>query len=567
VRQAGTLPLIRRPFAPTQARRRSRVVRQSARLALGVLVALLAALLGTAVFAIATLYRSAESRYVGQALPLRAATQDLVLQLVNEETAVRGYVITRDRASLRPYFAGRYAAANDLARLEQMARAHPELTARVRQLRAEIRSLEGWFAHQIVFVADGREGQLRAERNALGGQARFERFRRSAAAATADVNRLVAETRAQQRRTYLRTMAAVVAGGVGALAIALGLLVRVPERLRRLYVAEEEAREHAEVGANAARALEHIDEGVVLLDDRDSIRFRNAAAAEMFGAGEGAALVRDLALLEELAAEQALTPFELGGEERWLRVAVARFEGGRVLTFHDVTDEQRLERARNDLVATASHELRTPVAAVYGAAQTLRRQTGLAEEQRQALMQMIEQEAEQLTVLVEQLLTAAQLDRSALALVRRDCDLYALCAGVRRTAAASGSDVAVVLDAPAALAPIATDPQRLRQVLTNLVDNAVKYSPPGSTVKLRVVDEPHRVLIQVTDEGIGIPPEEQELVFEKFYRVDPEMTGGVGGSGLGLYISREIVERLGGRLSVHSDSGAGSTFTVELPRS
>src|SRR3954470_18671607 len=108
---------------------------------------------------------------------------------------------------------------------------------------------------------------------------------------------------------------------------------------------------------------------------------------------------------------------------------------------------------------------------------------------------------------------------------------------------------------------------RLKQVLVNLVENAIKYSPEGGRVELRVVDEDNRLRIDVCDEGLGIPRSEQARIFEKFYRLDVEMTRGVGGSGLGLYISREIVQQMGGSLSVESTAGAGSTFTVTLPRS
>jgi len=110
------------------------------------------------------------------------------------------------------------------------------------------------------------------------------------------------------------------------------------------------------------------------------------------------------------------------------------------------------------------------------------------------------------------------------------------------------------------------DPPRLRQVLVNLVENAIKYSPSGGRIEVRVIDGPDELRIEVRDEGLGIPPSEQARIFEKFYRLDAEMTRGVGGSGLGLYISREIVEQMGGTLSVRSSRGVGSTFSVTLPR-
>ena len=124
----------------------------------------------------------------------------------------------------------------------------------------------------------------------------------------------------------------------------------------------------------------------------------------------------------------------------------------------------------------------------------------------------------------------------------------------------------VMLQTPTSMETLRCDEQLLRQVLVNLVENAVKYSLSGGRVDLIVSDEPSWVRFEVVDEGIGIPPSEQERIFEKFYRLDAAMSRGVGGSGLGLYISREIVMQMGGTLTVHSSPGSGSTFVVVLPR-
>src|SRR5207302_3692564 len=126
--------------------------------------------------------------------------------------------------------------------------------------------------------------------------------------------------------------------------------------------------------------------------------------------------------------------------------------------------------------------------------------------------------------------------------------------------------IQIELVAPTPALPLKCDPPKLKQVLVNLVENAIKYSPEGGRIEVRIADTPDRLRIDVQDEGLGIPPSEQARIFEKFYRLDAEMARGVGGSGLGLYISREIVEQMGGVLSVRSRRGAGSTFSVTLPR-
>ena len=119
--------------------------------------------------------------------------------------------------------------------------------------------------------------------------------------------------------------------------------------------------------------------------------------------------------------------------------------------------------------------------------------------------------------------------------------------------------------APPALPPVAADRERLRQVLTNLIGNAAKYSPGGGRIEVALAPEQGGLAVAVRDEGLGIAAADQSLIFEKFYRADANMTRGVSGSGLGLYISRELVNRMGGTISVESEIGKGSTFVVTLP--
>src|SRR5205085_6566932 len=162
----------------------------------------------------------------------------------------------------------------------------------------------------------------------------------------------------------------------------------------------------------------------------------------------------------------------------------------------------------------------------------------------------IEEESTRLTQIIDQLLVTAQLDRGDLALVEEECDLPELAAAVVRTVEAhSPPGIELELLAPHEMQPVRVDEARLRQVLVNLVDNAIKYSPDGGRVRIRIEDTPEP-RVEVSDEGLGIPPGQQERVFEKFFRLDPEMARGVGGSGLGLYISRRIVVQRGGWIRV-----------------
>jgi two-component system phosphate regulon sensor histidine kinase PhoR len=280
--------------------------------------------------------------------------------------------------------------------------------------------------------------------------------------------------------------------------------------------------------------------------------------------------VTELPLIEQALARggsDTVLPLGRDGGERWLVARETRFPDGRVLVLQDVTGERELERTRSDFLATASHELRTPLAAVYGAIRTLRRKDRPSSPELDAqLLAMIETEAHRLAEIVDQILVSTEIDRGSVPLRSEACDLRELCeSAVESARVRAPQTIELELDVPDGVV-VHTDPSRLRQIVVNLLDNAVKYSPRGGRVELRVAEGDGSVAIEVADQGLGIPAEAQERIFEKFVRLDPEMRRGVGGSGLGLYISQELVERMGGRLRVDSRPGHGSTFTIQLPR-
>ena len=223
---------------------------------------------------------------------------------------------------------------------------------------------------------------------------------------------------------------------------------------------------------------------------------------------------------------------------------------------------------RTEFVSTVSHELRTPLAAIYGAAMTLRRKdVALNDVQRATLLDVVSGEADRLARTVNDILWASRLDNDTLHVTIQNCDPATLARDVIEAQLAhldAGHELRLAVDD--GLPPVAGDPDKVGRVLINLVDNGVKYSPDGGRVDVVVRRVGSRVRFSVTDRGLGIPPAEQRRVFEKFYRLDPNMNRGVGGTGLGLYICRELVRRMEGRIWVHSDGlGSGSTFHVELP--
>jgi signal transduction histidine kinase len=239
-----------------------------------------------------------------------------------------------------------------------------------------------------------------------------------------------------------------------------------------------------------------------------------------------------------------------------------------VYAFRDLTEERALEQMRQDLVATVSHELRTPLAAIYGSALTLRRpDLTLDEPLREKLLDVIAEESSRLADIVNDLLLASQLDAGTLQVTIERCDVRELVKGAIDSARTHLPDsVRLEFEEPQSeIPPVAADEAQLRQVVANLIDNAVKYSPEGGDVSIRLEAANRSVRFSIADQGLGVPATEQSRIFEKFYRLDPAMTRGIGGTGLGLYICRELLRRIEGRIWVEPNDDRGSVFHVELP--
>jgi signal transduction histidine kinase len=275
---------------------------------------------------------------------------------------------------------------------------------------------------------------------------------------------------------------------------------------------------------------------------------------------------------EDVAALAAIAAIAAGASALSL-FALARVVGlvheGVALRRRLVAQNERLlilDDMKDTFLATASHELRTPLSSIYGATLTLRsRQDELGPADADALLALIGEQADRLAKIVDQIVEASELDAGRLLVAFGPCDGVAVADEVLRAAQVHAPAHTLRLAGGAGVPPVYAGPGQLAQVLTKLVDNAVKYSPAGGVVEVRVEATAGGVRFSVSDEGLGIRARDQERIFEKFSRVDPQMARGVGGTGLGLYICREIVRLLGGRIWVRSEEGRGSTFFVDLP--
>lgn len=329
--------------------------------------------------------------------------------------------------------------------------------------------------------------------------------------------------------------------------------------------------------------LRGMGEGLLVTDAAGSIALVNPAFRALFELSADplgrplAETCRHPALLDsfrqvlEERSEQVVEvilprPVEVTLLAHWVPLADAGRAYGVVAVFHDISELKRLERVRRDFVANVSHELRTPVTVIRGYAETLAG-GGVETATAARFAAIIQAHADRLTNLVDDLLTLSELEAKGSSLALTPLDLADAIEHCRLLLAsqAEGKGIAFISSDLPALAVLA-DRQRLEQVLVNLLDNAIKYSPPRSQVTVAAEGEGEFVKVTIRDNGPGIPLQEQGRIFERFYRVDPGRSREQGGTGLGLAIVRHIVQLHGGTVGVESVPGQGACFTFTLKR-
>ncbi|HJF37176.1 cell wall metabolism sensor histidine kinase WalK [Weissella cibaria] len=336
--------------------------------------------------------------------------------------------------------------------------------------------------------------------------------------------------------------------------------------------------------------LEHMTDGVIATDRRGSINIINTAALQMTGIDDstvamGQSILEVLQIsdrynLRELLDNQEELLLDFSTDERQLIIRAyfsliqraSGFISGLVIVLHDVTEQQRIELERRQFVSNVSHELRTPLTSVKSYVDAL--QEGAIDDPEVArnFLAVAQDETTRMIHMINDLLELSRMDSGTMKLETEYVNVGELFNYIlnRFDMIIANDDkpekyYTIKREIPKVQIWVELDTSKFTQVIDNIMNNAIKYSPDGGVVTARMIDNQKEVVLSITDQGLGIPKKDLGHIFDRFFRVDKARSRAQGGTGLGLAISKEIIERFGGRIWVESAEGQGSTFSISLP--
>lgn len=336
--------------------------------------------------------------------------------------------------------------------------------------------------------------------------------------------------------------------------------------------------------------LEYMTDGVLATDRRGNINMINSMAVRMLGVSDGNDAIGK-SILSLLGIEDEYTLRDLLGDQQELMLDLSDasttlylkayfsliqrssgFISGLVIVLHDVTEQYKIETERRQFVSNVSHELRTPLTSVKSYVDALQEGAIEDEELSRNFLSVVEDETSRMIRMINDLLELSRMDSSALKLDSEYVNIgelfnYILDRFDMIIANDEQPEKRYTISRDISSVPIwvELDPSKFTQVVDNVMNNAIKYSPDGGVISVKMVDQGNRVVLSVNDQGLGIPAADLKHVFDRFFRVDKARSRAQGGTGLGLAISKEIIERFGGRIWVESVEGQGSTFYISLP--
>jgi signal transduction histidine kinase len=319
--------------------------------------------------------------------------------------------------------------------------------------------------------------------------------------------------------------------------------------------------------------LQALSDGVLAADQRGVVISINAAARQLLGYGHSeplpplGELFHDRAhrsLMREVLSGAVVEGRELNLGDRVVMVSARPLEeGGTLIVLSDVTEVRRLETIRRDFVANVSHELKTPLTAIAGYAETLA--TESADEQATGFAQTIVDNARRMQRLVDDLLDLSRIESGGWEPQPRPIGVDAAAREAWRPFADRAANLKIELETANDSTSVNSDPEALRQIFTNLFDNALRHTPSGGRIRVATQRAGHATVVRVSDTGSGIPADHLPRIFERFYRVDPGRSRQEGGTGLGLAIVKHLVEAHGGRVEAESELGRGTTILLYFP--
>jgi signal transduction histidine kinase len=355
------------------------------------------------------------------------------------------------------------------------------------------------------------------------------------------------------------------------------------------YMSEEIEHYVGEIQEQKSRleaVLESSPEAIVATDSGERVTMVNAAAARMLGIrasdrgrtleeiGAPRAVIR--CLREAAANGVAVREVELGEKAFWAYAAqmdrgqpdlAPNDDAGIILAVRDITEHRSLEKAKTDFVSDLSHELRTPLTTIQSAVGLLERARDRLDPLEHRALELADQELQRIRGMVEELMTLAQMDSWKYQLEVGPANMSTVVQTAIDSVETKAQRFGIkIYFGDAGEHRCICDVQKLYQVFINLLDNAIKYSDPGARVDVEIEEDDSALTVRIRDTGVGIPKEDLNQLFERFYRVDKDRSRATGGSGLGLAISRQIVEMHGGSISVESEVDVGSVFEVRLPK-